>query len=316
MRHAVLFPDTNIFLQCRALKELPWAECINADRIDLLIGAPIQDEIDRLKQDGNQRRARRARDTNRLFREILDSAEESITLRESHPQVILRFAPALPVKRTLPETLDLTRADERLIEEVLYYRLQDDSAHILTGDTGIRLRARRHDVPVLVVPDSWMLPPENDERDKEIGALKTQVARLQSAEPVLDLLIRDANGQAIQSIFATMPFYPALSAQEFDQLISEVQLRYPTTTDFGIDGPSPADPAMALHAAIAMYDQWHAPTQAQIDDYRKAYDEWMARCAAASNVWISCLTSAPVSCGCNWNCAIPVLVLPMRPSSK
>src|SRR5260221_7173731 len=77
-QHKILFPDTNIFLQCKALNELQWSDAIDADEIELLIGAPVQDEIDRLKNDGNQRRARRARDTNRLFRDVLASTDESL----------------------------------------------------------------------------------------------------------------------------------------------------------------------------------------------------------------------------------------------
>jgi len=41
----ILFPDTNVFLQCRALHELPWGDAIQADEIELLIGAPVQDRM-------------------------------------------------------------------------------------------------------------------------------------------------------------------------------------------------------------------------------------------------------------------------------
>lgn len=36
----ILFPDTNVFLQCRALHEVPWGDAVQADEIELLIGAP------------------------------------------------------------------------------------------------------------------------------------------------------------------------------------------------------------------------------------------------------------------------------------
>jgi hypothetical protein len=158
----ILFPDTNVFLQCRALQELPWGDATHADEIELLIGAPVQDEIDRLKGDGNSRRARRARETNSLFRRALASPEESLTLREMAPKVALRFPPPLPPKRETAETLDLTRPDDQLLDEVMHFRRTGPSAQILSGDTGMMLRARRLGVPLIAVPDSWLLPPEKD----------------------------------------------------------------------------------------------------------------------------------------------------------
>jgi hypothetical protein len=98
----ILFPDTNVFLQCRALHEMPWREAVAAGAVDLWIAAPVQDEIDRLKGDGNQRRARRARDANRLFRDILDAPQEALTVRESGPRVTLRFAPSCPPSERVP----------------------------------------------------------------------------------------------------------------------------------------------------------------------------------------------------------------------
>jgi hypothetical protein len=139
----ILFPDTNVFLQCRALHEVPWGDVTQVQEIELLVGSPVQNEIDRLKGDGNARRARRAKDTNSLFRSALQSTEELLTLRESAPKVTLRFAPLLPPKRESAEALDLTRPDDQLIDEVMHFRRNDPSAQLLSGDTGLLLRARR-----------------------------------------------------------------------------------------------------------------------------------------------------------------------------
>lgn len=246
-RIVVVFADTNVFLQCKALQDLPWKDLFDAaDQIDLLVGAPVQDEIDRLKQDGNHRRARRARDTNNLFRQALDSAEEAMTIRESGPRVVLKFAPALPAQRATPPTLDLTRADDRLIDEVRHYQTEVPphavESIILTSDTGMRLRARRHHVSVADLPDSWLLPPESDSRDKEISKLRIELERLKSAAPSLEAALHDATGGAISSISATLPFHPPLSGRDIDRLIAEIQARYPLATDFGIDPPPSSAP--------------------------------------------------------------------------
>jgi hypothetical protein len=64
----VLFLDSNLFLQCRELHELPWNEIAPDEKeILLAISRPVQREIDKLKHDGNDRRAKRARKANSLW---------------------------------------------------------------------------------------------------------------------------------------------------------------------------------------------------------------------------------------------------------
>lgn len=290
MQRIVLFPDTNIFLQCKSLQDLPWEDVFDVDQVDLLVGAPVQDEIDRLKQDGNHRRARRARDTHNLFRQALASSDETVTLRDGRPRVVLTFAPLLPVGRPTIPTLDLSRADDRLIDEVRHYQngvLPDGVVSlILTSDTGMKLRARRHDVAVADVPDGWMLPPESDTRDKEISKLRAELERLRNAAPILDVALQDANRQAISSIGATLPFYPPLSGHDVDGLITEIKARYPQATDFGIDPPPSRAPtedastplsrlALSIHTALSSMHKWRPPTQDEITCYQQGYKEWI-----------------------------------------
>jgi hypothetical protein len=275
----IVFPDTNVFLQCKAVNELPWGDVIEADEIELLIGAPVQDEIDRLKNDGNQRRARRARDTNSLFRQVLTSHNETLLVRESAPRVTLRFAPSLPPKRDLAETLDLSRADDRLIDEVMNFRRGDSSTQIMSDDTGMMLRCRRHAVPLIPVPESWLLPPEKDERDKQIGTLKTEVAGLRSLEASLNLSLAGEDGQSINAIADHMPLYSDLSGGEIATLVEEIQSRYPQAKDFGIQPPSQREPGELgkWRSVLEPMYSWSAPTQEQIDRYQKEYQEWIGK---------------------------------------
>jgi hypothetical protein len=273
----VLFPDTNVFLQCRALHEVPWQDALETEEVELLIGAPVQDEIDRLKNDGNQRRARRAREANSLFRAMLASTGDSLTLRESAPKVTLRFAPLLPPKRETAETLDLTRADDRLLDEVMYFRLTEPSAQILSSDTGMMFRARRHGVPVIPVPESWLLPPEKDERDRKISTLETQVATLRSTEAMLSLSFTGEDGLSLEAIDGSLALYPDLTDAETAQLIEAIQQRHPEVKTFG--SASPNQPAFGqlegLRQLLETMSEWRAPTNDQISRYQKEYKEWI-----------------------------------------
>lgn len=273
----VLFPDTNVFLQCRALHELPWKDALEAEELELVIGAPVQNEIDRLKNDGNQRRARRAREANGLFRTALASAGESLIVRESAPRVTLRFAPLLPPKREIAETLDLARPDDQLLDEVMHFRRTEPSARILSGDTGMILRARRHGVPVVAVPESWLLPPEKDERDRKISALEAQVAALRSTEAMLSLSLTSEDGELLGAIQGTYPLYPDLTASETAQLVEAIRKRHPEVKVFGSTTTNePADGQLhALSLFIEKMSAWHAPTADQINQYQKEYRSWI-----------------------------------------
>jgi PIN domain len=277
--HLILFPDTNVFLQCRALHELPWGDCGKVDEIELLIGAPVQDEIDRLKGDGNSRRSRRARETNSLFRSALASPDESLALRQSAPKVILRFPPPLPPQRESAETLDLTRPDDQLLDEVMHFRRVEPSAQILSGDTGMMLRARRLGIPLIAVPDSWLLPPEKDERDRKIRALEDQVAALRAAEAELALSLTNENGNALEAISGPLPQYPDLTESETAQLIEAIQRCHPQVKTFG-SAPTnpPASPQLeGFQRLFEKMSAWQAPSGDQISQYQREYAEWVKR---------------------------------------
>lgn len=272
----ILFPDTNVFLQCRALHEVPWREIADAEEVELLIGAPVQDEIDRLKSDGNLRRARRARDANSLFRSVLASTGESITIRESEPRVTLRFAPLLPPKRETADTLDLTRADDRLLDEVIHFRRAEPSSQVLSNDTGMMLRARRHGIPLIAVPESWLLPPEKDERERQIEALRAEVAGLRNTEAVLSLLLTNEEGQPVETISGSVPLYPDLTGTEVAGLIDVIQRRHPEVKTFSSATSAPTANA-ELRALENILSPWRAPTKEQIEGNHREYEVWIGK---------------------------------------
>lgn len=62
------FPDTNLFLECRKASALPWHELSGQataqdETVRLVIPPTVITEIERNKGRGNDRKAKRARDT-------------------------------------------------------------------------------------------------------------------------------------------------------------------------------------------------------------------------------------------------------------
>jgi len=280
VKRIVVFPDTNVLLQCRALHELPWAHLLEVDEILLLIGAPVRDEIDRLKQDGNNRRAKRAREANSLFRRILQSTDDSVVVQEGPPRVQIRFAPRLRAARETPKGLDLRRADEQLIEEVLQYRITDRTARVLSDDTGLQLAARDYDVPVLAVPEDWKLRPENDERDRRILQLNAQITALKETEPAPVLVLTETQGMEIGAGLRRLPLYLDLSDEQTSQLTEAVKRQHPKAhAPDPIPAPQGPTEPQDLMAHLAQMTQafasWSAPTPEQFDAYGKEYAKWV-----------------------------------------
>jgi predicted ribonuclease YlaK len=116
-----LFVDTNFFLQLRDIASLPWAEISEEEDLCVLIPRTVQDEIDRLKQDGSGRRSRRARKASSFLREVIKADAQTLVIRESNPRVLVSFPPISGPNNARPVTLDPTRADDQIVGEVLDY---------------------------------------------------------------------------------------------------------------------------------------------------------------------------------------------------
>lgn len=85
--------------------------------IELYVCRTVQQEIDRHKGGGNGRRADRARRVSAMLRSVLESPDNSITVREAKPQVVIRLAPRLDPGRPKNPSLDITQPDDRIAEE-------------------------------------------------------------------------------------------------------------------------------------------------------------------------------------------------------
>jgi len=179
------FVDTNFFLQCKKYSELKWSEITSDRDITILITRPVQIEIDRLKNDGNTRRSKRARETTSLFRKILDEDNMSFLVEIPNNTITLKFAKQYSDESLLQSnpSFDMSNNDDKILAILHNYILDGlinvDSCSFLSNDTNPILTAKLNNLPTIQIPDSWLLDPENDDRDKEILKLKQQVLEYQ-----------------------------------------------------------------------------------------------------------------------------------------
>jgi hypothetical protein len=268
-----LFVDTNLFLQCREPAELPWEQVAGGQDVLALIPRAVQQEIDRLKQAGSSRRAKRARRASSLFREIVDAPGLRRVVRDAGPRVELAFPPLPDPNRDRLPQLDPTHADDRIVEEALAYRTTHpgEDVRLLTDDTNLMLTARQCDLRYVAVPESWLLPPEPDERDKALAEVRRRLDALEHNHPAIGVAVVGASGQPTDHVRIRVDAHPDLSESDINRLVEEVRIKHPMVVIF--EGHGKPSPTRLATFGLGRYEP---PTQAEIKRYQEVeYPSWL-----------------------------------------
>jgi len=159
-----LIPDTNVFMQCRHLHELPWRTAFPEwEAIIVVLVAPVIREIDRQKG-GQGRLAKRARTANSLIGRLIDSPDVELSGEGERPTVTLVAMPELRPDPSLQDDLDYTQTDDSIVGIVSAFLNAREGSQVtlLSNDNGPLMSARRANVPFYRVPSDWLLPAEGD----------------------------------------------------------------------------------------------------------------------------------------------------------
>ena len=233
-RTLYLFVDTNLFIQCLPLEELDWSAWKDFEEVQLVVCRPVQREIDNQKNQGNNRVAIRARSTFKVFRQIIASREELRTIRDVCPLVTLRLeGPSLPSSE-LKDRLDYSKPDDEIIGCLHRFRQDNpnEDARLLTHDGGPMMTAKSLNLPFIPISDSWLLPPENNEVEKENARLKLEIDQLRKLEPEFIIKLCDESGHAIETIEVEYRVYEPLNDQDINELVALLEQRFPMVSNF------------------------------------------------------------------------------------
>jgi len=258
--------DTNLFLQCKSLAELEWGLLFpSADEIRVLVPRVIVMELDRLKNDGNARRAKRARAAVALLRSVLRDPGQRICVRESEPSVDLSFCPRSLLRQENFPDLDLTNNDDRLVAEASLLMKVGSQLVILTGDVGVELTAKEMAVPTQWIPDDWWLPPEPDAAQKELSELK-EARRL---EPKLSISFCDDFGVEMrESLSHELLRLPPVSDEVCRKVVEAIRNAHPSSNAMSM-GPE------EFGRSTFLSDFRFGITGRDIETYRDGYDQWV-----------------------------------------
>jgi hypothetical protein len=214
-----LFVDTNLFIQCRDAKGLPWAELGDFDRINLVVCRPVQKEIDDKKGHPNNRISKRARAASSLLGSVIKGGMESVDIRSASPAVTLAL-------RTDLKSSDLSQSpDDQLVEVAIRYSSghPGDDVRVFSNDNGVLASAHAVDLPFLFIPEGWLLEPEESNADRNLRAAQAEIARLKKNEPVVEV----AAPYDTTPVQLTYRRYRELTAEDVEALVERAKAAFP-----------------------------------------------------------------------------------------
>ena len=224
----VLFIDTNLIFQCKPLEELDW-NLLDYQEILLLVPRKVLEEVDKGKRSPNNRISKRAKNFSSTILNNLSSIDDGLCFQKENPKVSITVTQGLPFSESPPKTLNLEIPDHYIAFEMILYQNahSDIKIGLLTGDIPLRITARQHEFEVYDIPEDWFLPPEPDERDRQIGQLKEQIKRLEGNSPSIAFGL-ELEGKFLDSQNVEVPFqaFPPLSDEEIESLISTATTRF------------------------------------------------------------------------------------------
>jgi hypothetical protein len=275
----IVFPDTNVLIQGRTLKDQPWEE-LGRDHIDVILSGPVIRELDRLKNRPG-RVGKVARSVSTRVRELMASAARAELLREHGPRVMLRLAAGAPNQGKVREEIDLSHDDQAIINQALASLDAGAEVVLLTDDNFAAMTAEHFGLPVRMLPAHWLKEPEADDSAKELARKDAEITRLKAAEPMLALRFVDQSGTQIDRLEVTMKRYLPVSSDDVDRLVKRVIALAPmaelTPTQLK-KAPEPRSPGEGFDiSSIAYPDDGMMPlTRMTIDKYEDDYRKWVS----------------------------------------
>jgi predicted ribonuclease YlaK len=156
-----VFPDTNVLLEFKSLREIPWRELLGTDEeILIVVAQQVTAELNKHRMGPNARLQKRAR---RATQE-LDRYEKAVKVPDQDGvRLIFGLRPpsaALFKKRNLEQS----QGDDWIMASMLLEKAshRKDRFVLVSADINHRQRARGYGLDAIGVPEEYALEPEAD----------------------------------------------------------------------------------------------------------------------------------------------------------
>ena len=206
-------------------------------------------------------------------------------IQDEGPQVKLVLESSSVPSPDLKDHLDYNSPDDEIVGFLYQYKQQhpETDVRLLTHDTGPMMTARGLDLPFVKIKDTWLLPPESNEIERENRRLKEEIARLKKTEPQFQVKCVDDNGKEVTSLEIKHQVYEPLSEDDIAAFIDSLRNQFPLTTDFSprespnreLRSLNPSGQSVLMEMGIV----YKPASEEKIAKYRdKKYPAWINEC--------------------------------------
>ncbi len=187
-----IFVDTNIFLHFKALGEISAKE-IADEPFELWIPNKVIAELDKQKDGVDQKLKRRARTALNLIEKLEDGA---LSLPNG---VVLNWYQDDPKLNWEEKGLNKDISDDLIIATMITFkeRFSGDEIGLLSNDTGIRMKIKRHGIRKILPNPMHLLPEEPDLLKKELEELKRAALAEQNRKPIFEVVLLRSGSSVI-----------------------------------------------------------------------------------------------------------------------
>ena len=266
----LIVADTNLFLECKRLEDIPWLE-LEVDSVVVLLTKPVLGEIDRHKRSSGRTRKRALAISGRI-RGMLKSGVAEETVREGSPRVTLRLAPVVRPDPDMDEVLDYSINDDRIVGIASALGKENATKQVvfLTDDSVAASTAHSVGVPFRLIDEGWKRPPTRTAEAKRIEELERELDAFRAQEPRIAL--EDATASWVEPRIAQRVPLP-LGTEEVDTLIERLHERHPMQTEFPVPEPQERNDGARV--------TFLPPDPEAVERYRaKDYPNWVEKCRA------------------------------------
>lgn len=251
-----VFVDSNLFLQCKSMQELPWRDLTTGSRaIRIIVCYPIIAEMDKHKSSHGSRIQRRARDFNSMCRKIRKREWDGEL--QGHSGVTFEPRPTICADRDAIKEAGL---DPDSTDHCLVWccgQFSEAEALLLSNDEGVLLTAQSKGIRHEEIPHEWLLEGVGD--SEEVRSLKAENKRYAEAEP--QFAFRSSPEPVIRK------GYQPISDSGIDRVLDKLGAKYPMKNLLQRD--------LSLTAGLIIDGQCRPVSKQQRLDYEKEYQEWL-----------------------------------------
>ena len=218
---AFAFADTNVFIHYEFFKNVDWAAELGASEVTLVLPPVVLEELDKRKWAGTRREKERAKSVLRALKES-GLSTTPVLIRPGVSVVALDDEPDDAFMA--PHRLQARAADDRLLASAITFKASrpDVRVLVLTGDTGLSLKAPTRQMEVAMPSDRLELPDEPDETEKALETVRRELAAATNAAPKLRVTFEGEAHLALDTRLAG-PLDPAAR----QELLTQWRARHP-----------------------------------------------------------------------------------------